>query len=142
MPPSIGAAKSEKGGCLLLLGGGGERPALAARVIAEVNRERTKRGLSRLRESAELDRAAAVRARELTRSFGHTRPDGTRWTTVSRSALGENIARGQKTADKVMAAWMSSAGHRGNILRGGFGSIGVCAYMYNGVTYWVQLFGR
>lgn len=120
----------------------GERPGLAAKVIAEVNRERAKRGLNALRESAELDRAAALRARELVRSFSHTRPDGTRWTTVSRSALGENIARGHRTADRVMAAWMSSSGHRVNILRPGFGSVGVCAYIHNGITYWVQLFGR
>ncbi len=49
---------------------------------------------------------------------------------------------GQRTADKVMAAWMSSEGHRQNILRASFGSIGVCAATVNGVTYWVQLFGK
>ena len=57
-------------------------------------------------------------------------------------AYGENIAVGQRTADKVMAAWMTSSGHRANILRPSYGSIGVCAVTSNGVTYWVQLFGR
>lgn len=121
---------------------GSTRPGLAAQVIAQVNAEREKQGLGPVREDAELNRAAAVRARELTESFSHTRPDGSSWSTVSASALGENIAKGQQTADKVMAAWMTSSGHRENILRPGYGSIGVCAYVYGGVTYWVQLFGR
>ena len=49
---------------------------------------------------------------------------------------------GQRTADKVMAAWLTSAGHRANIMRPTFGSIGVCAVVSGGVTYWVQLFGK
>ena len=40
-----------------------------------------------------------------------------------------------------MAAWMSSEGHRANILRGSLSRIGVCAYRAGGVLYWVQLFG-
>ena len=113
-----------------------------ARLVAEVNAERTKRGLSALRVDAELTRAAAVRAGEIVRKFSHTRPDGTAWSTVSASAYGENIAVGQRTVDKVMAAWMSSQGHRENILRSSYGSIGVCAVTVSGVVYWVQLFGK
>ena len=72
----------------------------------------------------------------------HTRPDGTSWSTVSGSAYGENIARGQKSAEKVVAAWMTSTYHRENILRKSYGSVGICAYRHNGVMYWVQLFGK
>ena len=121
---------------------GVSKPSLAAQVIAQVNQERARQGLGALREDGELNRAAAVRARELIQKFSHTRPDGSSWSTVSGSAYGENIARGQNTADKVMAAWLTSEGHRANILRASFGSIGVCAYVYGGVTYWVQLFGH
>ena len=116
--------------------------ALSMDVIRQVNMERSKAGLGELRVDAELNRAACVRVLEITRRFSHTRPDGGAWNTVSDSVLGENIAMGQRTADKVMAAWLTSAGHRANILRPGFGSIGVCAYRVNGVTYWAQLFGR
>ena len=49
---------------------------------------------------------------------------------------------GQRTADKVMAAWLTSQGHRENILRASYGSIGVCAFVENGVVHWVQLFGK
>ena len=121
---------------------GNTQSGLAAEVARQVNAERRKAGLSELSVSAELTRAAAVRAREIVQKFSHTRPDGTAWSTVSKAAYGENIAMGQRTADKVMAAWMSSSGHRANILRPSFGSIGVCAYVSGGVTYWVQLFGK
>lgn len=116
--------------------------ALAAEIVRQVNAERKKAGLSALRVDAELTRAAAVRCAEIAQKFSHTRPDGTAWSTVSARCFGENIARGQRTADKVMAAWMSSSGHRANILRAGFSSIGVCAGVSNGVVHWVQLFGR
>ena len=118
------------------------RTSLAAEVVRQVNLERARRGLGTLKVSAELSRAARVRANEITRKFSHTRPDGSAWRTVSSAAYGENIAMGQRTADKVMAAWMTSSGHRANILRASYGSIGVCAVVSGGVTYWVQLFGK
>ena len=121
---------------------GTSRVALADEVVRQVNAERAKAGLRPLAVSAELTRAARVRAGEIVKKFSHTRPDGSAWNTVSSAAYGENIAMGQRTADKVMAAWMTSPGHRANILRPSFGSIGVCAYVSGGVTYWAQLFGR
>lgn len=115
---------------------------LASQVIAEVNAERAKYGLSALREDPELTRAACVRANEIVRSFSHTRPNGESWSSVSTAARGENIAKGHSTVARVMAAWMSSEGHRANILRESFGSIGVCAIDVGGMRYWVQLFGK
>lgn len=114
----------------------------ASEVVRQVNAERAAYGLSELREDPELTRAAYIRAQEIIKFFSHTRPDGTNWSTVSASARGENIAKGYRTADKVMAAWLTSAGHRRNILRSSFSAIGVCAIEYDGVTYWVQLFGK
>ena len=116
--------------------------ANAQSVVNQVNRERAARGLSALRVDPALTAAAQIRAREIVQKFSHTRPDGTKWSTVSSVAYGENIAKGQRTADKVMAAWMSSDGHRRNILRAGFGSIGVCFLKVGNVYHWVQLFGR
>ncbi len=121
---------------------GSSMSAMAAEVAAQVNAERAKYGLSSLTVSDELTRAACVRASEIVRQFSHTRPDGSSCFTVSGAAYGENIAKGQSSADRVMAAWMSSEGHRANILRESYGSIGVCALKVNGVIYWVQLFGK
>lgn len=116
--------------------------SMAAEVISQVNAERAKYGLEPLTVSAQLTSAACIRANEIVELFSHTRPDGSSWSTVSSAAMGENIAKGQSSADRVMAAWMSSEGHRANILRESFGSIGVCALKVNGVIHWVQLFGR
>ena len=89
-----------------------------------------------------VEKKEICRALEITEKCSHTRPDGSRWNTVSPAAKGENIARGQKTADKVMAAWMSSDGHMRNILRESFGSIGVACVKKGNIYHWVQIFGR
>jgi uncharacterized protein YkwD len=120
---------------------GSSMSSLAANVISQTNGERAMQGLGTLNVSGELNRAAAVRAQEITQMFSHTRPDGSAWSTVSSAVRGENIAMGQQSADKVMAAWMSSPGHRANILRASFGSIGVAAIKVGNVMYWVQEFG-
>lgn len=114
----------------------------AMSVVDEVNMERAKRGLSQLEVSEELCEAAEIRAREIVKKFSHTRPNGSKWRTVSKLAYAENIARGQKSVDKVMAAWMTSSGHRQNILRASYGSIGVACVRVNNIYYWVQLFGK
>ena len=121
---------------------GSNQTDLASQVVSLVNAERASAGLSALRVDSELTRAACVRAQEIVQQFSHTRPNGTSWSTVSSSARGENIAMGYRNASAVMTGWMNSQGHRENILRSSFGSIGVCAYTYNGTIYWVQLFGN
>ena len=111
-------------------------------VIEQVNEERLKYGLSSLKVDPELSHAAYIRALEITDVFSHTRPDGSKWSTVSARAKGENLAMGYGYPEKVMAAWMTSNGHRKNIIKRSYGSIGVCVYEHNGVLYWVQLFGK
>ena len=116
--------------------------AMENELIRQVNAERARYGLAPLSVNADLSTAAAVRAEEIVRRFSHTRPDGSSWSTVSSAAFGENIAKGHSSVDRVMAAWLTSQGHRKNILRESFGSIGVSALRVNGIMYWVQLFGR
>jgi uncharacterized protein YkwD len=64
--------------------------------------------------------------------FDHTNPDGVTWdqriraTGIVTRATAENIARGQRSADQVMADWMASDGHRENIVNCG-------AYNFMGV---------
>ena len=50
---------------------------------------------------------------------------------IQYRTAGENIAKGQRTPEEVMNAWMNSDGHRKNILNASYTTIGV-AY-YNGV---------
>lgn len=116
-------------------------------VVALVNAERAKAGLSPLTQTAELSGAAATRAEETSRSFSHTRPDGSSFSTVlsqngiSYRGSGENIAYGQRTPEQVMEGWMNSQGHRANILNSRYTAIGVGYYQdSNGTPYWTQLF--
>ena len=115
-------------------------------VFELVNKERKAAGLGALTLSDELCKVADIRAKEIVKSFSHTRPNGTSCFTafkengVTYRYAGENIAYGQKTATEVMNGWMNSAGHRANILGKNFGKIGIACYEYNGRKYWVQLF--
>ena len=53
---------------------------------------------------------------------------------------GENIAYGQSTPEAVVQSWMSSSGHRANILSSSFTTIGIGCTVVNGTVYWAQLF--
>lgn len=116
--------------------------ALAREVLSIVNSDRAAHGLPAMRMDAKLCEAAYERALEIKRSFSHTRLDGSRFSTICEGAYAENIARGQRSAARVMAAWMSSPGHRKNILNPRYDAIGICALEQGGVMHWVQLFGR
>lgn len=112
-----------------------------------VNKERAKAGLSPLTVKKDIESAAKVRAIETQKSFSHTRPNGSKFTTaltesnVTFKGAGENIAWGQKTPEQVMDVWMNSEGHRANILNKNFTSIGVgYETTSSGTPYWVQLF--
>ena len=69
------------------------------------------------------------------------------WMTVNRSLrhtsdpVAENIAMGQRDSDEVVRDWMTSPGHRANILNGSYRRIGVAAYCTpEGTIYWCQQF--
>ena len=127
-------------GTLLLEGT--ESYSMAYQVLDLVNQERAKVGQPALSMDKDLLEAAMQRAAETVVSFSHTRPDGQSCFTASSKASGENIAAGSATAAGTMDQWMNSTGHRENILRSSFRSIGVgCFRADNGITYWVQLFG-
>lgn len=118
----------------------------ASQVVALVNAERAKYGLSALKVDSRVQRAAQVRAAETVQSFSHTRPNGSSFSTalteagVSYTRSGENIAYGQSTPQQVVQAWMNSSGHRANILNESFTTIGVGYTVSGGTAYWTQLF--
>lgn len=120
---------------------------MASEVIRLTNIERVKAGLSPLQHHAGLQRAAMVRAEEITRKFSHTRPDGTDSSTALYEngvscSCGENIAAGQKTPEAVVRAWMNSPGHKAAILDPDATHIGVgvCKSPITGQWLWVQDF--
>lgn len=120
----------------------------ASQVLKIVNEERSKAGLGELTILDSLVAPANKRAQEIKESFSHTRPNGTQWSTVldeysvKVQSAGENIAYGYNTPEKVMDAWMNSAGHKANILGANYGHIGIGVYEVNGTVYCTQLFSN
>ncbi|MBQ4070801.1 MAG: SafA/ExsA family spore coat assembly protein [Clostridia bacterium] len=115
-------------------------------VIRLVNLEREAAGLSPLKYNWELSRVAAYKSRDMRERgyFSHTSPtygspfEMIRNFGISYRSAGENIARGYKTPASVVEGWMSSSGHRANILNPVFTEIGV-GYDAQG-HYWTQMF--
>lgn len=117
-------------------------------VLLAVNKERHAMGLQPLAGFAAFQKVADIRAEEISRSFSHTRPDGSNWFTAftgigSYTYAGENIAAGYSSPEAVMTAWMNSSGHKANILTKNFTRIAV-GYLQSSAgnygTYWVQNF--
>lgn len=114
-------------------------------VIQLTNQERAKNGLSALRPNWELSRVARYKSVDMLDKnyFSHTSPTyGSPFAMmdnfgISYQRAAENIARGQRTPQEVVTAWMNSPGHRKNIL-GDFTHIGV-GYVEDG-KYWTQMF--
>ena len=120
---------------------------MASEVIRLTNIERVKDRAAPLQYHAGLQRAAMVRAEEITRKFSHTRPDGTTAETVLldcgvSNGAGENIAAGQKTPEAVVRAWMNSSGHRATMLNPNakYIGVGVCKSPITGQWLWTQEF--
>ena len=82
--------------------------SFAKQVVELVNKERSKAGLNALSIDENIETAAMVRSREIEKSFSHTRPNGSSFSTaLSESGVkfmgaGENIAWGQRSPEEVM----------------------------------------
>lgn len=114
----------------------------AFQVLEIVNKERALEGAEPLTMDKDLLSAAMLRSAETVVSFSHTRPNGEKCFTASSKMSGENIAMGSTTPEQVMIQWMNSPGHKANILKKSFRSIGIGCIVINNRTYWVQCFGR
>ncbi len=123
---------------------------LEEQVVALVNKERQSKGLKPLAINWEVARVARYKSNDMRdrNYFNHTSPtygspfDMLKKFNIVYSTAGENIAKGQKTAQAVMTAWMNSEGHRANILNASFTEIGVGYSAGGGSTYWTQMFIR
>ena len=101
-------------------------------VISKTNTQRARNGLPALQIDMQLMQSARRHAAWMAsrRSLQHT-----------SSAVAENIAMGQSSSGEAVQDWMTSPGHRANILSSGHARIGVGAYRgANGQIYWCQQF--
>lgn len=121
--------------------------AYYSEILELVNNIRAEAGVSPLTLDTTLCQAATVRAIEMdnTGVFSHTRPDGTDcWSVfklygITYRTCGENIAMGQRTPAQVVESWRNSPGHYANMVKAGFGKLGVGMSNSNRI-YWVQMF--
>lgn len=123
--------------------------AYYSEILELVNNIRAEAGVSPLTLDTTLCQAATVRAIEMdnTGVFSHTRPDGTDcWSVfklygITYRTCGENIAMGQRTPAQVVESWRNSPGHYANMVKAGFGKLGVGMSNSNRIYWvWVQMF--
>lgn len=101
-------------------------------IIDAMNRERIAKGLNPLRLNDTLSAAAGDRVDDMLdkRYFDHVSPDGMQpfvWAKrrgYDYRAIGENLAVGYR-GTAVVNGWMSSPGHRANILGSAFDEVGI-----------------
>ncbi len=126
-----------------------ELPEIRTRIIESHNKIRAGVKLGKLVPSQKLTLVAQAHAEDMAarRKMSHTGGDGSSPADrVKRRGyryrrVGENVAYGHFTEDRVMKGWMESRHHKDNIL-GGFSEIGVgCAVGEDGKRYWCVNFG-
>lgn len=85
-------------------------------ILDLINRERFKAGLKPLSYRMDIQKASDLRAKEASVCWSHSRPDGTPYYSADDRIYGENLAKGYKTPQEIVMAWMKSKSHRANIL--------------------------
>ena len=115
-----------------------EEQLMAGSVLALINTERARVGCGPVSLNPQLVTAAQGHSKDMATSnfFAHIGSSGSSVAQRASAAgynwtrVGENIAAGQSTPEAVVAGWMSSAGHRENILN--------CAFVHTGIGYIYQ----
>ncbi|MBQ2990712.1 MAG: hypothetical protein IJD60_05420 [Clostridia bacterium] len=115
-----------------------------------LNSDRLRYSLAPLIIDPELSRIARIKSEDMrdNQYFAHTSPtygdvrNMLRHFGYAFSSASENIAR-HATIEKAQAAFLSSPGHRKNVLHTGFARVGVgVALDQNGYVYLTQIFAR
>jgi len=123
-------------------------------VIELTNIQREKYGFPLLKENAKLNEIARAKLEDMFKNqyFSHYSPIGEGVADLAKNfgyeflAIGENLAMGNFQDDKTLVgSWMTSPGHRANILNSAYQEIGVAVGkgIFKGETTWlaVQHFG-
>lgn len=121
---------------------------IAKAVLAEVNKERAKVKVAPLKLNVDLTTVAQAKAQDMYDNdyFAHNSPKYGDITSMLKQFgidvydAAENLAKNQDTAEEVVADWMTSPGHRANILDPYGTDLGVGMVKGDKGTYWVQVF--
>lgn len=120
------------------------------RVVELANEARADEDLNKLYCDRQLARVAQRHAQDMCEHnyLSHTSRDGRSMVDradeagIDYMALGENVALGQRTPERVHTGWMNSEYHRANILNDMFSRLGVGYVACDGQPYWVQVFAN
>ncbi len=105
--------------------------AIEKAIVEQTNAQRARYGLPALVVDESLMKSARRHTIWMARSRSLQHSNG----------VAENIAMGYANTAAALTGWMSSSGHRANILNRSYRRIGVAAYQSNGGTiYWCQQF--
>jgi uncharacterized protein YkwD len=118
-----------------------------------INAERRRRGLPALVYNPQLDQMAKIQARQMAtfQKMAHVLPGAEMPTLADRAhrvgytygRIAENVALGYPSPDAVVEGWMTSKGHRENILDRDVVETGIgMARSSAGGLYYCQVFGR
>jgi uncharacterized protein YkwD len=110
--------------------------AYVNRIVVLVNARRAAAGLRSLIVSPCATRYAAPWSTHMAATNSLVHQSLAPILRCPAQSAGENIAYGNVTADQMMAMWMSSAGHRANILSPRFTRIGVGAVRTTSGRWW------
>jgi uncharacterized protein YkwD len=127
--------------------------ATEARIFGLINAERRRQGLPALVYNEQLDQMAVIQARNMAhfQKMSHillesslpTLGDRARYVSYPFGRLAENVALGYPNAESVVEGWMTSKGHRANILNSDVVETGIAvARSSAGGLYYCQVFGR
>lgn len=119
--------------------------ALATAIAAGVNDSRRANGVETLTYNSELGRAAMTHACDMMTNdfFAHRGTDGSNSQARVRRAgyrdciVAENIAWGYPRPEQIISGWMSSDGHRRNMLHPRMEEFGIGVTMGPRGPYWV-----
>jgi uncharacterized protein YkwD len=122
---------------------------LPAEINRLINEQRTTNGCGALTVNDQLTAAAHDHSAWMAQSgtLSHTGSGGSTFVTRAQAAgyaqpSAENIAMGYRTAAEVVDGWMTSSGHRANILNCQSKTVGVAVVnAADGTPYYTQDFG-
>lgn len=109
-----------------------------------LNQKRASMGLSAFTMDRTLMEGASVRAYEQSISFGHTRPDSSKYSTVAPSMAHAECVHywyppDQSTPQNTLKEFLNSPPHRAILLDSQYHAVGVGAYEANGRKNWAVL---
>ena len=121
--------------------------AQAKEVLRLINKERTKRGLKKLKLDKQLTNSAITRAAEISiyipATSPHKRPNGKLAKGINKRIIYECCAESYESPSAVVKGWMSSPPHRKGILLKNAKTVGIGCVTTDGVdTFWTLEFSN